>query len=93
MQAQSLAGYPMYILLLALNGKFYSPIAEKAYQVQTKNSNMRPVSQSMASTIYTVIFYINCSVFAALVRSMIPYFGTLLAFLINCAVMAYYCFE
>lgn len=94
--AQNLAGYPMYLTLLGINGQFFGPIAEKAYQVQARNNNRSVntnIVSSMASTIYTAIFYINCSVFAAIIRSLVPYFGFWLAFLMNCAVMAYYCFE
>lgn len=87
----------MYFLLLAINGKFYTPIAEKTFQVQAKNNprvkGSTNIVQSMASTIYTVIFYINCSVFAALLRILVPQIGTALALLMNCAIMAYYSFE
>ncbi|KAI8367665.1 etoposide-induced protein 2.4-domain-containing protein [Radiomyces spectabilis] len=89
----------MYIALLGLNSTFYGQIAEKAYQTQTSRSNNRQGSsgiantvQSMASTVYTIIFYINCGVFASLLRS-IPTVGTLLSFLANCFIMSYYCFE
>lgn len=85
-------------MLLGLNGKFFTPVAEKSFQIQAKN-NPRAANantnlvQSMAATIYTVIFYINCSVFASLIRSFVPHLGTLLAFCMNCAIMGYYCFE
>ncbi|CAO3638324.1 unnamed protein product [Cunninghamella echinulata] len=94
----SLLGYPMYIALLVINGKFYSKVAEKSLQIQNKNQSNASAGdianaiQSMATTIYTTIFYINCGVFAALLRS-IPVVGTLLSLLMNCLIMAYYCFE
>ncbi|KAI9257947.1 etoposide-induced protein 2.4-domain-containing protein [Phascolomyces articulosus] len=91
-------GFPMYFALLGINGKFFTPIAEKAFQIQAKNNprttkGSTNIVQSMASMIFTVIFYINCSVFAGILRSLIPYVGTLLAFFMNCAIMAYYAFE
>ncbi|CAO3642458.1 unnamed protein product [Cunninghamella blakesleeana] len=94
----SLLGYPMYIALLVINGKFYTKVAEKSLQIQNKNeSNASAGSvsnaiQSVANTIYTTIFYVNCGVFAALLRT-IPVVGTFLSLFMNCLIMAYYCFE
>ncbi|KAI7864977.1 etoposide-induced protein 2.4-domain-containing protein [Spinellus fusiger] len=92
----------MYFLLLALNGTFYNPIAEKAYQVQLARTNKTGAAgntnglvnavQSMAETIYTILFYISCGVFATFLYS-IPYIGIFLSFFMNCAIMSYYCFE
>lgn len=94
---KSLLGYPAYIILLAFNGKFYSPVAEKAFQVQAAKKkdeagNLANAVQSMAAIIYTIIFYINCGVFASLL-STIPHLGPWLAFIANCFFGAYYCFE
>ncbi|KAI9498005.1 etoposide-induced protein 2.4-domain-containing protein [Zychaea mexicana] len=94
----TITGFPLYFGTLGINGKFFTPIAEKAFQLQAKNNprttpGSTNIVQSMASMIYTVIFYMNCGVFAGLLRSMIPHVGTLLAFLMNCAIMSYYCFE
>ncbi|KAI8341121.1 etoposide-induced protein 2.4-domain-containing protein [Chlamydoabsidia padenii] len=88
----------MYIALLMINGKFYSEIAEKSLQVQNKNSpnasagNVSNAVQSIAATVYTTIFYINCGVFASLLRS-VPMVGVLLSFAMNCLIVSYYCFE
>ncbi|KAI9310883.1 etoposide-induced protein 2.4-domain-containing protein [Dichotomocladium elegans] len=88
----------MYISLLVINGRFFTPIAEKAFQVQAKNnprstSGSTNIVQSMASTVYTTIFYVNCGVFGVLLRAFVPQIGTFLAFMMNCIVMSYYSFE
>ncbi|KAI8978965.1 etoposide-induced protein 2.4-domain-containing protein [Pilobolus umbonatus] len=92
----SLLGFPFYIALLGVNGKFYGKVAEKSYQIQSQNAQKTmpstTVVQTMASTIFTIILYINCSIFAALLYQ-IPFFGPLLSFLVNCFTMSYYCFE
>ncbi|KAI8089650.1 etoposide-induced protein 2.4-domain-containing protein [Halteromyces radiatus] len=88
----------MYFALLVINGKFYSKVAEKSLQVQNKNQpnaaagNVSNAIQTIAATIYTTIFYINCGVFAAILRS-IPVIGVFLSFAMNCLIMSYYCFE
>ncbi|ORZ17282.1 etoposide-induced protein 2.4-domain-containing protein [Absidia repens] len=88
----------MYFALLAINGKFYSKVAEKSLQVQNKNASNASAGsvsnavQSVAATIYTTIFYINCGVFASLLR-FIPVIGVALSFAMNCLIMSYYCFE
>ncbi|KAI7848028.1 etoposide-induced protein 2.4-domain-containing protein [Circinella umbellata] len=88
----------MYIALLVINGKFFTPIAEKAFEKQAKahprtTPGSTNIVQSMASMIYTTIFYINCGIFAAILRSLIPHAGPFLSFFMNCAIMAYYAFE
>ncbi|KAG0172030.1 Etoposide induced 2.4 mRNA [Apophysomyces sp. BC1034] len=93
----SLIGYPAYILLLAINGQFYGPVAEKAFQIQASKKkdeagNIANAVQSMAAIIYTIIFYINCGIFGALL-STIPQIGFWLSFIANCFFGAYYCFE
>jgi hypothetical protein len=88
----------MYIALLVINGKFYSKVAEKSLQVQNKNApnasagSVSNAVQSIAATVYTTIFYINCGVFASLLRS-VPVIGVPLSFAMNCLIMSYYCFE
>ncbi|KAI9014400.1 etoposide-induced protein 2.4-domain-containing protein [Phycomyces nitens] len=98
----NLYGYPMYIILLILNGKFYGPVAEKAYKVQLSTTNKSGSSvagngfssavQSAAETIYMILFYIAAAVFAFFLYT-IPHIGIPLSFVMNCAIMSYYCFE
>ncbi|ORX50229.1 hypothetical protein DM01DRAFT_320276 [Hesseltinella vesiculosa] len=83
----------MYLALLGINGRFYAKVAEKSYQVQSKNQQAgAAVAQTLAQTIYMTIFYISCGGFAAVLRSL-PTFGTILALLMNCFIFSYYCFE
>ncbi|KAI7892592.1 etoposide-induced protein 2.4-domain-containing protein [Mucor mucedo] len=91
----SLLGFPAYIALLVINGKFFSKVAEKSYQIQSsqqKQKNTTSVVETMASTIFTIILYINSGIFAALLVK-IPFIGLILSFLMNCIITSYYCFE
>lgn len=92
----SLLGVPAYFLLLGINGKFFGKVAEKAYQIQANQTKQKVSTtnavQSMASTIFTTILYINCGIFATLLGK-VPYIGRGLSFWMNCAIYSYYCFE
>ncbi|KAI8970116.1 etoposide-induced protein 2.4-domain-containing protein [Mycotypha africana] len=99
----ALLGIPTHFILLTINGKFYSKVAEKAYQIQAQSVKSNPTAgpaaaastatvSSFASTILTIILYISLGVSANLL-AQVPRFGLLLSFLMNCFVMSYYCFE
>ncbi|CEG63755.1 hypothetical protein RMATCC62417_00855 [Rhizopus microsporus] len=90
-----LLGFPMYFTLLGLNGRFFSKVAEKSYQIQASQQQQKTATnpvQNVASGIYTVILYINCGITAALL-SKVPFIGIFLSFLMNCIITSYYCFE
>lgn len=87
----------MYFILLGINGKFFGKVAEKSYQIQVNQQQQKPAAtanavQSMASTIFTTILYINCGIFANLL-SKVPVAGRFLSFWMNCIIMSYYAFE
>lgn len=85
----------MYFLLLGINGKFFSKVAEKSYHIQANQQKQKVTTNvvtSMASTILTTILYINCGIFATLL-SKTPFIGRVLSFWMNCAIYSYYCFE
>lgn len=78
-----------------INGKFFTKVAEKSYQIQSnqqKQKNSTSVVETMASTIFTIILYINSGIFAGLLVK-IPFVGLFLSFLMNCIITSYYCFE
>ncbi|KAI7898309.1 etoposide-induced protein 2.4-domain-containing protein [Cokeromyces recurvatus] len=89
----------MYFILLGINGRFYGKVAEKSYQIQAqqqqqqqKRSAPTNTISSLASTILTIILYINCGLFANLI-SNVPIMGRFLSFWMNCIIMSYYSFE
>jgi hypothetical protein len=84
----------MYFGLLGINGKFFGKVAEKAYQLQQPQGNKVQTNavETIASTILTIMLYVVCGIFAALLYK-VPYVGILLSFVMNCAIYSYYCFE
>ncbi|KAI8076133.1 etoposide-induced protein 2.4-domain-containing protein [Thamnidium elegans] len=91
----SLLGYPTYIALLVINGKFLDIVALKSYHIQAKQQKQKTttsVVETMASTILTIILYLNAGIFAALLYKL-PFIGLISSFLMNCIISSYYCFE
>ncbi|GAA5798218.1 hypothetical protein HPULCUR_003618 [Helicostylum pulchrum] len=91
----SLLGYPTYIILLVINGKFLDTVALKSYHIQAKQQKQKTtasVVETMASTILTIILYLNAGIFAALLYKL-PFIGLISSFLMNCIISSYYCFE
>ncbi|KAI9363645.1 etoposide-induced protein 2.4-domain-containing protein [Pilaira anomala] len=88
-------GYPTYIALLVVSGKFLDIVALKSYQIQAKQQKQKStpsVVESMASTILIIILYINAGIFAGLLYKL-PFVGLISSFLMNCIISSYYCFE
>ncbi|KAI9254058.1 etoposide-induced protein 2.4-domain-containing protein [Sporodiniella umbellata] len=89
-----LLGFPVYIWLLTVNGRYFGTIADKSYQIQRSQQQKAAANpvENVASGIFTTILYINCGVTGALLGN-VPGIGMGLSFLMNCFISSYYCFE
>ncbi|KAI7874280.1 etoposide-induced protein 2.4-domain-containing protein [Mucor mucedo] len=81
-----LTGYPLYLICLVFNSKFYAQIAQGQHQQRTSDN------LDIVTTVNTIILYGNFALFISLLKS-IPYIGAVVSFSIYCIIMTYYCFE
>ncbi|KAI7900604.1 etoposide-induced protein 2.4-domain-containing protein [Cokeromyces recurvatus] len=82
-----LTGYPLYLICLIVNSRFYSKFASH------QRVNGYDDHVDILTSINTVILYSNFALCITLLKHLIPIIGSILSFFIYCIVMSYYCFE
>ncbi|CEG68663.1 hypothetical protein RMATCC62417_04876 [Rhizopus microsporus] len=80
-----LTGYPLSLVCLVLNSRLYAKIAQ--FEQNTTGGSF-----DNNNNLSVIMLYGNMALFTLLLK-MIPVVGSVLAFIIYCIVMSYYCFE